>query len=274
MKKNKIKIIRLLLIVAIIGIVVSITGLVYTYMQYHNSREKYEQIEEYVSVNDAPTFEALEAKKENIQEEPVQEEKAIKVNLDVDTTSLKNINPDYLGRILYEPLQISYPIVLDRGDDYYENHSFDMESDRAGGIFMDYACKSNFDSFNTIIYGHNMKDGSMFGGLKKLVNSPEMIAEEPYFYIFTEDYAYMYKIVCTYYAGAKTKTYDLLLDYTMEDKEAYVDYIESVATYKDEEFFAKDITDELRIVTLSTCHGLHSTQRTVIHGELVAKEQR
>lgn len=269
MKNKKVKIIKIFLVIAIIGIVVSVAGILYTLKQYKDSQDTYEELKQYVAVEteDNKVPETEEGKDEAA--EPM-----INVNLDVDTSSLKEINPDYLGWLMYEPLDISYPVVLDTGDSFYETHSFEMDESRAGGIFMDYLCKSNFDSFNTIIYGHNMRDGSMFGGLKKLVSNPEMIDENPYFYLFTEDYAMMYKIVCVYYAGSKSKTYDLMLEYTPEDKQAYIDYMDSVGTYKDEEFFNKEITDDLRLVTLSTCHGLNSSQRTVIQGELIAKEQR
>lgn len=274
-------ILKIVLLVMIIGICVSLGGLAYTYKQYSDSRKAYNELEQYVEVetkydiSDVVTVEPIsEPEAEGDGQAEEQPQKVIDVKLQVDTSSLKEINPDYLGWILYEPVEINYPVVRDRGDDFYEHHSFELENNRAGGIFMDYACKPNFDSFNTIIYGHNMRDGSMFGGLKKLVNDTSIIEENPYFYIFTEDYSYMYKIVCVYYAGNKAKTYDLKMDYTLEDKKEYIDYIGSVGTYRDEEFFAKEVTDDLRIVTLSTCHGLNSSQRTVIHGELVAKEQR
>ena len=270
MKNTKVKIIKIFLVIAILGIVVSVAGILYTMKQYKDSQDTYEELKQYVALEPENTQATESEEAKEIEEE----ESMIKVKLDVDTSSLKEINPDYLGWLVYDPLEISYPVVLDTGDNFYETHSFEMDESRAGGIFMDYLCKSNFDSFNTIIYGHNMRDGSMFGGLKKLVNNPEMIDENPYFYLFTEDYAMMYKIVCVYYAGSKSKTYDLMLEYTPEDKQAYIDYMNSVGTYKDEEFFNKEITDDLRLVTLSTCHGLNSSQRTVIHGELIAKEQR
>lgn len=270
--KNKRTVLKLLLAVAIIGIVVSTVGILFTLKQYRDSQKTYDELQKYVAQATPEPQDVQEDISEDIKEP--QKESMIKYNLQVDTSSLMDINPDYLGWIVYEPLEISYPIALDRGDGFYETHSFEQDESRSGGIFMDYLCKSNFDSFNTIIYGHNMKDGSMFGGLKKLMSNPEIIEENPYFYIFTEEYALMYEIVCVYYTGSNSKTYDLLLDYTPEDKQSYVDYMNSEGTYRNENFFNTEITDDLRIVTLSTCHGLNSSQRTVVHGRLIAKEQR
>ncbi len=207
-------------------------------------------------------------------EAPAEDEFTIPVSIDVDFDSLKSINKDFIGWIVYDPIELSYPVVKDKGDDFYEHYSFDLEKNLAGAIFLDYICKPDLSGFNSIIYGHNMRNGTMFGSLKKVIQDQSLIEHDPYFYIFTEDEAYMYRIVCTYLTTQNSKTYELNFDYELSDMQAYVDYMKEVGQYKDEAFFSEPVTEDLRLVTLSTCHGLHSKERTVVHGVLVAQQKR
>lgn len=289
MKRSTLRLLlKILLVVLLITAGVSVGGIVYTLNQYNSSIKEYANLEQYVSVEEVPV--AVEADKQaEVQdatetedadtevpeeiEEPVKP-KMINVNFDMDFEALKAKNSDLIGWIYYEPLELSYPVVKDRGNDYYEHYSFEQEKNVAGAIFLDYLCKPNLDSFNSIVYGHNMRNGTMFGSLNSVLLDTTIIENNPYFYIFTEEDAYMYKIVSAYYTPASSQTYKLDLDYTLDTKKDYVKYMESVSEYKDTEFFDTEIDDETRICTLSTCHGLHSTTRTVIHGVLVAKEPR
>ena len=284
MKKETLRLLlKIVLGVAIVAFIASIVGIYVTMKQYSDSISEYKNLEQYVSIDNAPAVTEEEVTKEipaeesqadEIEEETVEEESLIDVDFDMDFESLKAINSDVIGWIYYEPIELSYPVVLDRGDDFYENYSFELEKNVAGAIFMDYACRSDFGSFNTIIYGHNMRNGTMFGSLKKLINDTSIIEANPYFYTFTEDKVFMYKIVCVYYTPAGSQTYNVQLEYTDDDKQAYVDYMNNQAVYRDEEFFSSPVTEDTRIATLSTCHGLHSGNRTVVHGVLVAEEER
>lgn len=266
-------VLKLILCIAIIGIGVSGWGIYSTLKQYNKSIKAYNELEKYVKIDNPVIVEEIK-EEEILDVTEVEDVSLIDVDFDMDFASLKAINPDIIGWIYYEPVELSYPVVMDRGDDFYEHYSFDLEKNVAGAIFMDYACKPNLEGFNSIIYGHNMRNGTMFGSLKKLLADTSIINENPYFYIFTDKYAYMYKIVCAYYTPAGSQTYDLKLEYSMEDKEKYIDYMESVALYKEDEFFNTPIDENVRIATLSTCHGLNSGNRTVIHGVLIAQEER
>ena len=84
------------------------------------------------------------------------------VNFDV----LRDINPDCVGWIEIPGTNISYPIVQGRDNDHYLRLNFEGKYSVGGVIFLDHRCDSDFDRTNTIIYGHNMRDGSMFGSLK------------------------------------------------------------------------------------------------------------
>lgn len=85
---------------------------------------------------------------------------------DIHEADLRKINPDYKCWISIPGAGIEYPVVQHEDNQYYLTHNFNGEEHRAGSIFADSAVVP-FAGDNTIIYGHNMKDGSMFGGLKK-----------------------------------------------------------------------------------------------------------
>lgn len=277
--EKKRKYLKITLGVLLTGAVISVIGIITTSMQYTNSKKEYKKLEQYVNIADnsnkvvevEPILEVEETQEVVVEEAP----RLINVDFDMDFAALKAINPDFVGWLYYEPVDLSYPVVIDKGDDYYENHSFELEDNLVGAIFMDYLCKVNFDSFNTVIYGHNMRNGTMFGYLNDIIEDKNMIKDNPYFYVFTENDAYMYKIVSGYYTNDKSNTYNINLEYSIEDMQDYVSYMNGVSKkYKDEEFFNEEVSEDMKLCTLSTCHGLHSNQRTVIHGVLVAKEPR
>ena len=113
----------------------------------------------------------------------------------------------------------------------------------------------------------------MFGSLKKLLNDPSIIEEDPYIYIFTKEKVMMYEICAAYITNDSSHTYDLTQ--TAEEQADYVKYIRNVATYYwDDPMLEESLTEDTRLITLSTCHGLHSNNRTVIHGVLVASKDR
>ncbi|MCR4990445.1 MAG: class B sortase [Lachnospiraceae bacterium] len=281
MEKEKLRLIfKCLIGASALGILVCTIGIITTTKQYSDSKKTYDDLNKMVKVEsqvnqnaDVTTKEVVTVKADET-EAAVEEKINIPVSIDVDFDALSKINSDVIGWIVYEPVELSYPVVKDKGDDYYEHYSFDLEKNLAGAIFLDYICKPDLSGFNSIIYGHNMRNGTMFGSLKKLLADTSIIEQDPYFYIFTKDYAYMYKIVCAYYTTQDSRTYELTLDDELDDLKSYIDYMEEVGVYKDVEFFDEPVTEDTKLATLSTCHGLHSKERTVIHGVLVTKQER
>ncbi len=81
------------------------------------------------------------------------------------------INPDYVGWIRVEGADIDYPVVLGADNEKYLTISFSGEENKLGAIFMDSRCVAGFDAPHTIIYGHNAKDGSMFGSLSRYLDA-------------------------------------------------------------------------------------------------------
>jgi len=83
----------------------------------------------------------------------------------VDFSGLKELNPDCIGWIRFENIDISYPIMQGEDNEYYLKHTFEGQAVTAASIFMDANNHADFSDQNTFIYGHNMKDKTMFGKL-------------------------------------------------------------------------------------------------------------
>ena len=115
---------------------------------------------------------------------------------DVDWVALKEINEDIIGWVYFTGLpQISYPILQADNNEYYVHRTYDLSSDtsKAGCIFMDYRMADDFSSPYSIIYGHNVRDGSMLSDLV-LLKDQNLYDDEPYFWILTPDGNYRYQI--------------------------------------------------------------------------------
>lgn len=264
-------ILKVILIVMILAAVVCLGGIGYTIYKYESSKQEYAELNEYVSIEENRTEEPT-AKTETPSEDIPQY--TVDVDFDMDYDSLKAINDDFVGWLYYEGADISYPVVLDKGTSYYENHSFEKKSNSSGAIFMDYVCKTNLTSFNTIIYGHNMRNGTMFAVLNDLLDDTSIMDNYPFFYIFAKDKILMYKIVSGYHTTKTNRTYDIMPEMTLADMKAYVSYMDEASEYRDEEFFKKEVTEDMKLCTLSTCNGHNTENRSVIHGELVATKER
>ena len=265
------KIWKIVLMVSLVVIVVASVNIFNLSKEYQKGINEYKELENYVKVVEAPVKEEAaetEIPDKTIQETEEVEESVIPVNLEVDFPALKAINDDLVGWLYYEPLEINYPVV--RGDDneHYTHYTFEGEKNASGAIFMDSLNKPDMSNYNTIIYGHNMRNGTMFGSLKKMLNDEGIVEENPYFYVFTEDKAYMYEIASVYITRQTSDTYNLISN--EEEQQEYIDYVKSSSTW----YWQKELKNTDKIVTLSTCHGLHSNNRTIVHGVLIAEEDR
>ena len=118
--------------------------------------------------------------------------------LSADWDKLKKTNEDIVGWIYVEALpDISYPVCRGEDNDYYLHRTFERQSIFSGAIFEDCHNSPYFDDPNTIIYGHNMKSGAMFGKLKQLKNE-ETFGKSPYVWILTPEGNYRYRIFAVF----------------------------------------------------------------------------
>lgn len=184
----------------------------------------------------------------------------------IDFSYLKTVNTDICGWIFLEDSVISYPIVQAEDNEFYLTRSYNKSASNFGSIFLDMRNTNNFKDYNTIVYGHNMKNGSMFGGLKRY-QEENYYKEHKYFYIFTEDKMYRYQVCSAYTTTAGSDVYTTQYD-TVEDWLAYEQKIIGYSIIDTNVSLEK----EDKIITLSTCHGVHTDNRFIVQAKLVAEK--
>ena len=253
MKKNKV-LNTFILIIALCVFAYSGYQLFLIYKNYKTIEEEYETIRDVVVVEDA------------VEEQEVVEE-VVEDTFKVDFDALLAMNDDVIGWIRFdEPTEISYPIAQGRDNNQYLYSSLEGKYLSAGTIFADYQNDDDFRDENTVIYGHNMKNGSMFGRLRKFKNS-EFCQANPYFYIYTPDGRTLtYQVFAVKVVKDTSSTYDKIY----ADAEEFQNYIDDI--YKGALYTSEDVSVSAadRIVTLSTCTGVDE-ERLVVFGVVISE---
>ena len=182
----------------------------------------------------------------------------IRVNFD----KLIEKYPDVVGYIYGANTGINYPIVQGNDNDYYLKHDYDGNNNNNGSIFMEYLCRDDFGSRNSIIYGHHMKSGRMFAALENY-KSQGYYDAHPYFYIYTPYQNYRLDV----FAGCVVEG-DAEI-YSLSPSSDTIAELVARSTFK-----SKIGTPVGNIVTLSTCDYTsgYSDPRYVVLGQLVPIE--
>ena len=256
-KKKSDVLLTIALIVAIAVFCYAAFNLYHIYTEYKKGTDEYNQIEEMaVTERDADSAEVAGP---NAQ---------LKPPIEVDFDKLKSVNEDVVGWIYVDALpDISYPIVKGKDNQTYLHQTYEKNYNFAGTIFVDYENSGDFSDCNTLVYGHNMKNGSMFGHLKKFREDDRLYKQDKYFWILTPERNYRYEIITAYTTGVNSDTYTLFKG----PGEEFEEYLETIKGYSEIQTDDTDLTIKDRIVTLSTCTGNEST-RFVVQGKRVDAE--
>ena len=256
-KKKSDVLLTIALIVAIAVFCYAAFNLYHIYTEYKKGTDEYNQIEEMaVTERDADSAEVAGP---NAQ---------LKPPIEVDFDKLKSVNEDVVGWIYVDALpDISYPIVKGKDNQTYLHQTYEKNYNFAGTIFVDYENSGDFSDCNTLVYGHNMKNGSMFGHLKKFREDDKLYKQDKYFWILTPERNYRYEIITAYTTGVNSDTYTLFKG----PGEEFEKYLETIKGHSEIQTDDTDLTIKDRIVTLSTCTGNEST-RFVVQGKRVDAE--
>ena len=186
--------------------------------------------------------------------------------LEVDFDVLSGINGDVAAWLYSEGTVIDYPVVQGTDNAYYLDHIFDGTYNKLGALFVDCRNTSGFADRNTIVYGHNMNNGSMFASLTKYADQ-SYYDEHPEMLLVLPEQTYRVELFSGYVTPGNSDTYQI----SFADDAAFSDYLENVTAQSD---FVSDVsvTSEDRIVTLSTCTYDYEEARYVVHGKLTAIE--
>lgn len=253
MEKKKVvgKIISSIILVIAIGVFLfSAYKLYEIFAEYNKGVSEYKNIQEVV-----------------IQEEPKTEEEE-RPTFVVDFETLKEINPDTVAWIRFdEPSQISYPVVRGLDNNKYLKTTFEGNRNAAGTLFVDVQNAGDFTDKNTFIYGHNMKNGSMFGQLRKY-KAKDFCDANPFFYIYTPDgEETTYQIFAVSIVKDTSRSYQ---KYYANDED-FLDYITFI---REGALYATDVevAADSNIVSLSTCTNVRDDERLLVHGVKIVEE--
>lgn len=185
----------------------------------------------------------------------------------VDLTALRGVNRDIIAWLLVDDTDISYPVLHTTDNEKYLTTAYDGTKSSSGSIFMNAYNAADFTDQNTLIYGHHMRDQSMFGKLMEF-EDPDFLTNHRYFTIYTDTQTLKYEIFAAYVTYSASFVYTDHFDYTWD----YYDYIEKCldASIVD---MGVTVTEDDKIVTLSTCtsRGIRS-ERFVVQGKLITNE--
>ncbi len=191
----------------------------------------------------------------------VESEKDDKVNFD----ELLKQNPDTKAWIKREDIGLNYPVMQAKDNDYYLYRLFNGEYSKNGSLFIDYRNENPFKDFLTIIYGHHMKDGSMFAPIMKY-RAQDFYDKHKKLHFYTPEQNYNLVIVAAAYIDASASQYKFY--FNEAEKASYVEWLKSHSVIDTGE----EITTEDHLVMLSTCVDASSDNRFVVYGKLVPKK--
>lgn len=194
----------------------------------------------------------------------VEDENEDKEEYTIDFSKLKEQNSDAVAWIKVNNTNIEYPVVKADNNDFYLNHSFDKSKNSAGWIFADYRNKIDNTDKNIVIYGHNMRDDSMFGSLKNILNSDWYDNEEnTNITLYTENEKCIYKVFSIY----KIESEDYYIKTEFSNDNEFDQFVNTIKKRSIKEFDI-DVSNSDNILTLSTCAN-NNKYRVVLHAKKI-----
>jgi len=241
--------------IQVISIIIIIISLYYIYLWYIDNK-KTENILNEIYEN------------ANVSSDNISIDNDLKIEVEnIDFNKLINKNPDTIGWIKVLGTDINYPVVQTNNNDFYLTHSFDKSYNKAGWIFADYInknLKNNELDKNTIIYGHNRQNNSMFGTLSNVFKEEWLSNKENHYINFSTLNNNMVWEVFSTYIIEKEEYY---IQSNFSSNEEYISFLNTIknrSTYK----YDVNISKEDKILTLSTCTNV-GEGRTVLHAKLI-----
>ena len=172
-------------------------------------------------------------------------------------------NEDYRGWIKVENTNIDYPILQGNDNQYYLDKDINKEYLASGSIFMNYL-NNGFNDENTVLFGHNMRNGTMFGQLKKYKEKDFFYGNNDIDIELSNGDNLKYKVFSVYITNAEDNYIKTKFDNRDEYKE-FLERIKNKSIYKSE----IDLNEDDKIITLSSCSYEFDDARIVVHGKLI-----
>lgn len=246
-RRRKIMIRRAVFCVALIVFFVSATMLVKYLLDYRKGDKIYQNVEQSVFGNDSTTKKSDTGNSNNSDPSAAAPESVLLTNYDHE--ALLALNEDAVGYLQIPALNLLLPVVQGEDNDFYLYHAITGESSKNGTLFIDCRNTEGIESQNAIIYGHNMKNGSMFGTLNKYKDSKFFsTGDNKYIYFYIGEKIYKYEIYSVHETPATSSSYTTVF----QNSDAFFTYINTMiqaSLYEN----PVDIYDDSKTITLSTC---------------------
>lgn len=192
----------------------------------------------------------------------------------VNFVELKKKNPDIYAWINVPGTAVDYPVLRREGDNaYYLDHTVDKKKSIYGSVYTEDYNGTDFEDFNTVLYGHNMKNGTMFGTLKRF-RDKTFFGQNQYINVYMPGRIMKYQIFAAYVSDDR----HILLSYDFGNEDIRTGYIDAIfSARKMNANINQDllVTKDDRIITLSTCTSKES-ERYLVQGVLIydSREQQ
>lgn len=184
--------------------------------------------------------------------------------ISIDLPALQKINPDAIAWIQIPESAVSYPVLQAEDNDTYIRSTITGEYNKAGCIFVDCSVQNPFEDPNTIIYGHNLKNGKMFSDLMKY-ESEKWYQAHPVIYITTKDGVMRWQVYSCFRTSAYSDVYRVGMQYQTEEYKKYLKESVDAALYNTGVVPEEDGT----VLVLSTCTNEEDTERFVVIASLL-----
>lgn len=188
------------------------------------------------------------------------EEEDVLVIPSINSAYLESINPDYKGWLYVDGIVINYPVVQCADNDYYLDHTFYGQKNSNGCLFIDYRLDLSKDNYNTLIYGHAMKTGAMFGLLLRYA-WPGFFEQNQHIVYVTEQGPYLITVFSAYTVSTDSDAWRINFD----DEEDYGEWLRDIKSASEVRCSLTPTTSD-RIMTLTTCSFKFDDARFVVHG--------
>lgn len=203
---------------------------------------------------------------------PRERPESSKIEIPIDFAALQERNKDVYAWITIPGTAIDYPVLQSETDNtYYLTHTIDGAESPEGAIYTETYNSRDFEDPNTVIYGHDMANGSMFQNLLDYQDRSFFDANREVL-IYTPDAIRHYRIFAAYLYDDR----HLMQSFNFDDKEIYRQYLESIFSIRKMGACidtGQEVTDEDKIITLSTCYGNQADRRYLVQAVLISIEK-
>ena len=225
--------------ICVLCILLSGAGIWYGTLDYFKAEETYGDLQQYITLVDETLPDAVKDQ-----------------TYYIDWKSLRAINPDVVAWVKIPGTVVDYPIVQTKDNQYYLKRAFDGKKNSCGTIFMNAYNRMDFSDYNTVLYGHNMKNGSMFAVINKY-KEDAFYEDHKEVWLFTPYWERKYQIISVHKATDASETY------TVEFGDRYAEHVAKEASMSIYDT-GNGYNVDLPMITLSTCTGNGLLDRMVL----------